>query len=88
MTSTTHTALESSVQAMNEALAGLSSQVAAPDPGSDLWKIIHQPGWTTLAEATLVEAMAVSITEHAESLARAHKALIKGALAVGASPSK
>ena len=87
MTSTTHASLESSVQALNEALASLSSQVADPEPGSDLWWIIHRPGWTTLPEAMLVEAMAVSITRQAESLTHAYKALIEGALAVAESPT-
>jgi hypothetical protein len=89
MSSTLHTSLESSIQSMNEALARLSNQVAVSNQAADtesstnLLNIIHRPGWTTIAEAALVEAMAVSITKHAESLSHAHKALIEGALAVG-----
>ena len=91
MSSAQHTSLKSSIRAMNEALARLSNQVAAPDSSTesstesstDLWTIVHRPGWTTIAEAALVEAMAVSITRHAESLTHAHKALVDGALAVG-----
>jgi hypothetical protein len=87
VSSAQHTSLESSIRAMNEALARLSNQVAATDSStessSDLWTIVHRPGWTTIAEAALVEAMAVSITRHAESLTHTHKALVEGALAVG-----
>jgi hypothetical protein len=88
VSTTLHSTLESSVRAMNEALARLSSQVAVTDSSTDLWEIIHRPGWTTPAEAALVKAMAVSITEHAESLTHAHQALIEGALAVAESPSE
>ncbi|OBC00274.1 hypothetical protein A5784_20770 [Mycobacterium sp. 852013-50091_SCH5140682] len=88
--SQTHVAtLEASIVAMNEALAELSRQLVQPDsssdaaPATDLVSIVHRPGWTTIAEAMLVESIAVTITHHARALTQAHKSLIAGALAVG-----
>ncbi|ORA32812.1 hypothetical protein [Mycobacterium aquaticum] len=80
--------LEASIVAMNEALAELSQQLVQPDSSTaaesvDLTSIIRRPGWTTIAEAMLVESMAATITQHARALTHAHKSLIAGALAVG-----
>lgn len=79
--------LEASITAMNEALADLSQQLVQPDSSAsesaDLTTIIHRPGWTTIAEAMLVESMAATITQHARALTHAHKSLVAGALAVG-----
>jgi len=85
MTATLHGSLESKVQRMNEALASLSTNLADATHGAeqDLLFIIKRPGWTTVAEAALVESLVETITEHAATLARAHQSLIKGALAVG-----
>jgi hypothetical protein len=87
MTATLHSSLESKVQRMNEALASLSTNLTDATHGgeSDLLIIIRRPGWTTPAEAALVESLVETITEHATTLARAHQSLIKGALAVGQS---
>jgi hypothetical protein len=85
MTATLHASLESKVLQMNEVLASLSTNLADATRAADqdLLTIIKRPGWTTPAEAKLVETLVSTITDHAETLARAHQALIKGALAVG-----
>ena len=87
MTATLHASLESKVQRMNEVLASLSTNLAdaTRTADQDLLVIIRRPGWTTPAEAELVETLVATITDHAETLARTHQALIKGALAVGQS---
>ena len=86
MSQTLHSTLESSIRVMNDALAELGEQLVQTDSSkssTDLSNIIRRPGWTTIAEAMLVESMAAVITQHAQALTQAHKSLINGALAVG-----
>ena len=50
---------------------------------SELIPVIHRPGWTTLAEVTLVTALVDSMIKHSEVIADLHASLLRGAQAVG-----
>jgi hypothetical protein len=48
-----------------------------------LLKIIHQPGWTTVQEAALVEAMLEHLTAQVDAVGAAHAALMNVAKKIG-----
>ena len=79
--------LESDISRMYAALAALGSHrgepTAADDSSSELFKLIHRPGWTTPAEFALVTSFVRSITAGAESLAEMHAALLAGSRSIG-----
>ncbi len=50
---------------------------------SELIPIIHRPGWTTLAEVTLVSGMVEAMNKHLDVVTGLHAALLRGAQAVG-----
>jgi hypothetical protein len=49
----------------------------------DLVRIIHKPGWTTVAEFALVEASLASIDKQIETTTSHYKELIQAAQRVG-----
>jgi len=51
---------------------------------TDLLAIIHKPGWTTPAEALLVNGLLDSMIAHAKHLAELKQTLLAGARAVSA----
>jgi hypothetical protein len=50
---------------------------------AELITIIHKPGWTTPAEALLVNGLLESMTTHVRHLTELKTALLAGARAVG-----
>jgi hypothetical protein len=50
---------------------------------SELMTIIHRPGWTTPAEALLVNGYLDSMSAHAKHIANLKQTLLEGARAVG-----
>ena len=73
-------ALEGRLSQLSDKLASLhahSTQV------SELIPVIHRPGWTTLAEVTLVSGMVEAMIKHTEVMAELHSSLMSGAQAVG-----
>jgi len=52
----------------------------------ELWNLIHRPGWTTLPEATLVEAILESQTKHAQTAYELMKSLMSAAAKVELNP--
>src|SRR5471032_1222613 len=73
-------ALEGSLNQLSDKLAsfgGHSRQI------SELIPVIHRPGWTTLAEVTLVNGLVDALISHTEVITDLHSALIRGAQAVG-----
>jgi hypothetical protein len=82
-------ALENRIYAMQEALdraAGSRHSEGEPDVRDvyDLIKTIHRPGWTTVAELRLFNALVDSITAHAEAVAGMRAALIAAGPEIGA----
>jgi hypothetical protein len=73
--------LESTLQSLKTAHAALGE----PDDWDELWRIVHQPGWTTLAEATLVHITIESIVAQTRQLTALRSGLIAGARLVGKS---
>jgi hypothetical protein len=49
----------------------------------ELFRIIHQPGWTTVAEFALVEASLASIDKQIETTTSHYRELIQAAQRVG-----
>ncbi len=56
--------LENTIHSLKSAHVALG----IPDDWDELWRIIHQPGWTTLAEATLVHVTVESIVAQTRQL--------------------
>ena len=50
---------------------------------SELIPVIHRPGWTTLAEVTLVNGLVEAMIKHTEVITDLHTALMRGSQAVG-----
>lgn len=71
--------LEDLVGQLNEVLSDLSDD----DPFNDFLTIIHRPGWTTIAEWTLVEGGLQSMIGLATALAELKRSIFAGARAVG-----
>jgi hypothetical protein len=71
--------LEAKIRRMDENLSKLHSARHA----QELLRVIHKPGWTTVAEAALVHALVDSLNAHMDSMHRAHDALLSAARQVG-----
>jgi hypothetical protein len=52
----------------------------------EMWKIIHQPGWTTPAELVLVEAVLNAEKKYAQATLGLNRALLSGAEKVSLNP--
>jgi len=68
--------LEGKIRELQEIFADFGS--AKRDLGA-MWKIIHQPGWTTPAELALVEAVLNAEKKYAQATLGLNKALLSGA---------
>jgi hypothetical protein len=70
---------ESKLTQLKQSTAGL--------PGDDhfdqFFKIIHRPGWTTIAEILLVETLIDNMLVQTQALAQLHQSLLAGAEQVG-----
>jgi len=71
--------VESHINSIKAAHADLGT----PDGWDELWRIIHQPGWTTVAESTLVFSILESVLNQTRQLAALKNGLLAGARAVG-----
>lgn len=79
-TSTDHIKrFEKRVHAMRSAFSDLPSD----DSFETLLGYIHQPGWTTPAEAIFFETMVESITTQAQQMAQTHQQLMAASAVVG-----
>ena len=61
------------------------SRLASEQEFQDFIKRIHQPGWTTPAEFTLVSGIVENMIAQTKSLANLKQTLIEGGRLVGAS---
>jgi len=75
------TQLEAHVQALKNAHAILADSATT----DELWRIIHNPGWTTPAERPLVTSSLEYIIAQAKLLNNLQQGLLAGARAVGKS---
>lgn len=73
------TQLEAHIQSLKSAHAVLADSSNL----DELWRIIHQPGWTTVAEGMLVKSSLEYIIAQAKLLNTLQQNLIAGAKAVG-----
>jgi hypothetical protein len=73
-------ALEGRLNQLSDKLASFNTH---SQQVSELIPIIHRPGWTTLAEVTLVNGLVESMIKHTDLIADLHSALIRGSQAVG-----
>ena len=71
--------LESHINSIKSAQADLGT----PDGWDELWRIIHQPGWTSVAESALVFSILDSVYNQTRQLAALKNDLLSGARAVG-----
>jgi hypothetical protein len=77
------TALESKLRNLDQSFNKLTAAKLA----QQLVDIIHRPGWTTLPEIMLVNAMVDHMQHQIDGLARAHENLLTAAQKVGTSLS-
>jgi hypothetical protein len=70
---------ETKISAVKQAVDGLPGD----DYFNELFKIIHRPGWTTIAEGVLFETMVDTMLAQTRQLAQMHQQLMTGAQAVG-----
>jgi len=73
-------ALEGRLNLLGDRLASL---VGHSQQVGELIPIIHRPGWTTVAELTLVSGLVDSMIKHTELVGELHTTLMRGAQAVG-----
>jgi len=71
--------LEAHIQSLRSIHSVLTDSVTT----DELWRIIHQPGWTTPAERMLVTASLEHILAQAKLLTTLQQNLLAGAKAVG-----
>ncbi len=64
--------LEAKLKELKEVCASLSDDSDL----TEMLKIIHRPGWTTVAEFSLVSATVESLVTHARSLLAQRKSLV------------
>jgi len=57
--------------------------LGAPDDFDELFKITHGPGWTTLPEIFLVNALVDAAESNVRDAQRLRKALLEGARTIG-----
>jgi len=74
--------IESGLKELRDGLAAL----AHDKPIEELLRIIHKPGWTTLAEVTMVAGLLDSMLLHTRALTGLKQALLTGAEAVALNP--
>lgn len=67
---------------INELRAELE-RVATGDDIGELLKIIHRPGWTTVAEGTLVAGLVESMLAQVKAIASMKQTLLAGSREVG-----
>jgi hypothetical protein len=72
------THLETKVKALSAQLKAL----ADTSDVEELLSLIHKPGWTTIAELTLVSGIVDSIQGHTNNLAELRKTLLSGSRAI------
>ena len=73
-------ALEGRLNQLSDKLASFNSH---SQQISELIPVIHRPGWTTLAEVTLVSGVVEAMIKHTEVVAELHSALMRGSQAIG-----
>jgi hypothetical protein len=71
--------LESHINAIKSA----HSDLGTPDGWDEISRIIHQPGWTTIAETLLVLNALESIASQTRQLVGLKNGVLNGARAVG-----
>jgi len=71
--------LEKKLSAIKQAVASLPGD----DFHSELFIIIHRPGWTSIAEGLFFEALADSILAQTQHVAQLHQQLKAASQAVG-----
>jgi hypothetical protein len=80
------TAMEHDIDKLASLIRGLQhaiAKLATDNHTEELMRIIHKPGWTTLAEFGLMLAGLEAAQSHAETLARQLRGLTAGARQVG-----
>jgi hypothetical protein len=78
---------KASLAKLGKKLSTLNDGFDGLGDGSDikeLLRIIHRPGWTTIAELTLVHGIVDSMNAHIEAIAGLKASLVKGSQQVGA----
>jgi hypothetical protein len=73
------TQLEAHIQSLKSTHAVLADSATT----DELWRIIHQPGWTTVAERMLVTSSLEYIIAQAKLLTSLQENLLAGAKVVG-----
>jgi hypothetical protein len=71
---------------LKQKLKGFNKTLGKLGNGSDveeLLKIIHRPGWTTIAELTFVHGIVDSMHAHVEAIHALKSALLSGSKQVG-----
>jgi hypothetical protein len=59
----------------------LKSLVDEPDANSEFWKIIHNPGYTTVIDVNYAAGILEALTLHAQSIEALKRTLVEGARA-------
>ena len=72
-----------SLEKQIQELGRLIQASGSDDDVQELLRIIHRPGWTTPAEALLVQELIEATIASAKQTTQLRQALIKGAKAVG-----
>lgn len=67
------------VEAHIQAIKAADAVLADSGDADELWRIIHQPGWTTLAEAAFLEAALESISAQTRQLTALRTGLLTAA---------
>jgi hypothetical protein len=73
------TELEERIKATGESLAQLKTETFT----EELLKIIHRPGWTSVAESLFARHMLSSVEQHAKALNQLQQGLLEASRAVG-----
>ena len=74
--------LEARINELHKSLTALGDQ----DPVSGLINIIHNPGWTTIAEQTFVAGIVDVMLAQTKTLSEMKKVLLSGATKVELNP--
>lgn len=75
---------DTQIKKLHKKITDLKKLLASLGKGEQLdalLVIIHRPGWTTLREVAISEALVDSMAAHAQVLAKTHASLLKGAKA-------
>jgi len=76
---TSLTKLEKKLKGFNNAFGKLGNG----DDVQEMLKIIHKPGWTTIAELTFVHGLVDSMHAHVEAISALKSALLSGSKQFG-----